>query len=159
PTAGGTFMVHITATNSAGTDSKTLIIIVNTGFTVDTDNDGVPDWLESLAGTDPNSAASAPNMEDPVSIDKLTFKLGAGTAADTLSGQLHVTLPAGLVTTGTMVSLQVGNILRPGLILDAKSKASKGTTSVQVKPTTKGSSTYTVVINIKNDKLKNDLSG
>ena len=158
PTAGGTFMIHITATNSAGTDSKTLILIVNTSFTLDSDGDGVPDWLEVLAGTDPNNPLSFPATQDPLSVDKISFKLGAGTAPDSLSAQMRVTLPAGLVATGTMVSVQVGNVIRPGFMLDGKGHASKGTTSVMVRPATKGSSTMVIVFTIKNDKLKTDLA-
>jgi hypothetical protein len=159
PTAGGTFMIHITATNSAGTDSKTLILIVNTSFTLDSDGDGVPDWLEVLSGTDPNNPLSFPSTQDPLSVDSMSIKLGAGTGPDTLSAQMRVTLPAGLVAAGTMVSVQVGNVIRPGFMLDARGRASKGTTSVTIKPSSRGSTTMTVVFSIKNDKLKTTLAG
>ena len=158
PTVSGTYMVHITATNSSGTDSQTLVIVVNSNFTVDTDGDGVPDWLENLAGTDPNNALTFPATHDPLSVDKITFKLGAGTAPDTLTAQIRLTLPAGLVATGTMASVQVGNVIRQGLMLDAKGHSAKGTTSLTVKPSGKGSNTMIVVFSIKNDRLKSDLS-
>jgi hypothetical protein len=159
PTISGTYMVHITATNSAGTDSQTLILVVNSDFTIDGDGDGVPDWLETLAGTDSNNAISFPATQDPLSVDKIAFKLGAGTAPDTLQVQLRITLPAGLITTGSILNLQVGNIVRPGLMLDAKGHSSKGTTSVIVKPSAKGSNTLTIVFSVKKDRLKTNLAG
>ena len=42
----------------------------------DTDSDGVPDWEESLWGTDPTKKETAPGIPDSVAIEKLSAKGG-----------------------------------------------------------------------------------
>lgn len=69
PTAAGTYNVTITATNAAGTDTKTLVITITSGGSVDTDGDGVPDDLDDYPN-DPTRAFDSyyPNQVDYVSI-------------------------------------------------------------------------------------------
>jgi len=65
PTESGTFNITIEATNSAGTDSQTLVITVSGGSPNDTDGDGVPDNLDAYP-TDPTRAFNSyyPNETD-----------------------------------------------------------------------------------------------
>ncbi|WAS85148.1 MULTISPECIES: adventurous gliding motility protein AgmC [unclassified Corallococcus] len=60
PLADGTYTVTAVSTNGAGTNSTTATttFTVNTSGTVDSDNDGLTDDEEVLAGTDPNNADS-----------------------------------------------------------------------------------------------------
>jgi LruC domain-containing protein len=69
PTVPGTYNVTITATNAAGTDTKTLVITIITGGSLDTDGDGVPDNLDDYPN-DPTRAFDSyyPNQVDYVSI-------------------------------------------------------------------------------------------
>ncbi|NPC68618.1 OmpA family protein [Corallococcus exiguus] len=57
PLADGTYTVTAVSTNGAGTNSTTATttFTVNTAGTVDSDNDGLTDEEEILAGTDPNN--------------------------------------------------------------------------------------------------------
>ncbi|WP_404370258.1 adventurous gliding motility protein AgmC [Corallococcus coralloides] len=57
PLADGTYTVTAVSTNGAGTNSTTATttFTVNTSGKVDSDNDGLPDDEEILAGTDPNN--------------------------------------------------------------------------------------------------------
>ncbi|WP_233612040.1 Ig-like domain-containing protein [Corallococcus sp. AB045] len=57
PLADGTYTVTAVSTNGAGTNSTTATttFTVNQAGTVDTDNDGLTDAEEVLAGTDPNN--------------------------------------------------------------------------------------------------------
>lgn len=69
PTVHGTYNVEITATNAAGTDSKTLEISIITGGSLDTDGDGVPDNLDDYPNDPTRSFDSYyPNQVDFVSI-------------------------------------------------------------------------------------------
>jgi len=66
PTATGTTTVPLTATNSAGTDNKNLVITITSGGgDIDTDGDGVPDNLDAYP-TDPTRAFNSyyPNEVD-----------------------------------------------------------------------------------------------
>ena len=69
PTEAGTFNIPMTATNSAGTDTKTLELVIGTGGGTDTDGDGVPDNLDQYP-TDPTRAFNSyyPNEIDYASV-------------------------------------------------------------------------------------------
>ncbi|PLX09751.1 MAG: hypothetical protein C0598_11740, partial [Marinilabiliales bacterium] len=47
PTVAGTFNVSLSATNSAGTDNKTLELTIGTGGETDADGDGIPNNLDA----------------------------------------------------------------------------------------------------------------
>ena len=132
PTTAGTYMVHLTASNSSGSDSETLIIAVISQFTTDTDNDGVPDWLEILAGTDPSDPTVAP-IQTPLSVDKAQFKLSASGPGDSVVLNFHLTLPAGTVATGGSASVQVGTVTKSGIAFNAKGAGPKGPITLTVK--------------------------
>jgi len=65
PTVAGTYNITISATNSAGTDTQTLVLVVDTGGGTDTDGDGIPDNLDAYP-LDPTRAFNSfyPNETD-----------------------------------------------------------------------------------------------
>ncbi len=65
PTEDGTYNIPISAINSAGTDTKTLVLVVATGGDTDTDGDTVPDNLDAYP-EDPTRAFNSfyPNETD-----------------------------------------------------------------------------------------------
>ncbi len=65
PTSAGVTNVPLTATNSAGTDSKTLVITIVNPVIIDTDGDGVPDSQDAYP-LDPTRAFNSyyPNETD-----------------------------------------------------------------------------------------------
>jgi len=65
PTVTGTFNISLTATNSAGTDNKTLVLTLGTGGSTDTDEDGVPDNLDAY----PDDASRAFNSYYPDEVE------------------------------------------------------------------------------------------
>lgn len=71
PTVSGAFNVTLTATNSAGTDTKTLEITVpqSTPVQTDADNDGVPDALDAY----PTDGERAFNSFYPNEVDFATY--------------------------------------------------------------------------------------
>jgi hypothetical protein len=156
PTTAGSYMVHITASNSSGSTSITLVLVVLSSYTVDTDGDGVPDWLEILAGTDPNNAASFPTNV-PLSVDKVQIKLSASSSGDSATITTHLTLPAGVTSTSGTANILIGNFVKNGLNFGGKSKGS-GTTTIIAKPASKGSGSASVTISVKKDNLKASLA-
>lgn len=68
PTVPGTYNIGLSAINAAGTDSKVLVLVIQTGGGTDTDGDGVPDNLDAYP-TDPTRAFNSyyPNEVDFVS--------------------------------------------------------------------------------------------
>jgi LruC domain-containing protein len=69
PTTAGTYNVTISASNGAGTDTKTLVITIAQGTANDTDGDGIADEMDAYP-TDPERAFNSfyPNEVDYVSV-------------------------------------------------------------------------------------------
>ncbi len=69
PTTAGTYNATISATNAAGTDSKTLVITIAEGTANDTDGDGIADDIDAYPN-DPDRAFNSyyPNEVDYVSV-------------------------------------------------------------------------------------------
>jgi len=69
PTVAGTFNIPLTATNAAGTDSKTLVLTIGTGGETDTDGDGIPNNIDAYP-TDPDRAFNSyyPDAVEYVSV-------------------------------------------------------------------------------------------
>jgi len=69
PTQAGTYNATISATNAAGTDSKTLVITIAEGTANDTDGDGIADDIDAYPN-DPDRAFNSfyPNEVDYVSV-------------------------------------------------------------------------------------------
>lgn len=157
PTTAGTYMVHITATNSAGTVSSTLVIAVVSSFTMDSDGDGVPDFLETLAGTDPNDATSAP-VNSPLSVDKAQIKVVPTGSGDFIAVTLRFTLPSGTPALGGTATVQIGNVIKSNLTFGGPTKAPRSSTTLVVKTSTKGSSSVVVTFGVRGENLKAGLT-
>lgn len=94
---------------------------------LDTDNDGVSDELETLAGTNPQAAGDAPLAQaTAIGVDKLQIALNfAKPGSDSVKGTYRVALPAGFAAAGARVAVQVGG-WNQNVTLDAKGKAPRG---------------------------------
>jgi len=74
---------------------------------VDTDGDGISDALETLAGTDPNSATSLPTSGGALIVDKAQISLNFAKAdKDSLKSTIRLVLPTGYINTGAVVAVQ-----------------------------------------------------
>jgi PKD repeat protein len=135
PTVPGSYVVTLTAANSAGSDTKTLAVTVNPViYGADSDGDGFPDELEVFLATnplDPNSTpfGGQPGISQPFNMQllsslsrpkvniKLNFAKRAGNDAITMSGSLP--LPAGFGAAGETVALDIGGVLAKA-VLDSR---------------------------------------
>ena len=119
----GQFMVTLTATNSAGTDSQVLVLTIApqaivSGSTIDTDGDGFPDELETLLKTSPTNKndtpfGGAPATPLPLTLTSEQIRLNfASTNKDsmTLAGTLPIL--AGFSISGKTATLDVGGVMR-----------------------------------------------
>ncbi|HEY3324669.1 MAG TPA: CAP domain-containing protein [Planctomycetota bacterium] len=143
PTTAGQTNVTITAGNSAGSDSKTLVITINSTFvsnsTIDSDGDGFPNEIETALGTDPNNANSTPfggspaGTPQPLTISKLSIKLnfikGASDGIQ-LSGLLPV--PQGFVIANQQVMVDVGGVVK-SFALSSKGASLPGLSTFKLK--------------------------
>ena len=104
PSQEGTYAVVLTATNSLGTDTKTLIISISSVVTsikeLDIDGDGFPDELELGVGTNPTDPKSTPFGGAPAgtkhvaNITSMQVKLDFSSATSTRDGvSIKGTLP------------------------------------------------------------------
>lgn len=149
PAAAGTYVVPLTATNAAGTDSQSLTITVAavggggspppTGSsTKDTDGDGFPDELEKALSSSSTDATSTPSgisgaSPQTLSASKMQIKLNfAKTGADsiTLSGLLPI--PAGFDPAGKIIVFDIGGVTRSFLLDDKRQAKSDNGESVKV---------------------------
>ena len=69
PTLPGTYNINLKATNSAGSSTKTLVLIISSQAVVDSDGDGVPDALDAY----PNDATRAFVSYYPNQLDFATY--------------------------------------------------------------------------------------
>ncbi|MCY3021217.1 MAG: hypothetical protein NTW87_19560, partial [Planctomycetota bacterium] len=99
----------------------------------DTDNDGISDALEALAGTDPNNASDVPVKEGAVVVDKFNAALSFTAAKDSIKATLRLILPAGYVNTGSSVAVQFADYTECFTTLDAKGKSPKGLATLSIK--------------------------
>jgi PKD repeat protein len=142
PTVPGSYAVTLTATNVAGTDTKTLVITVLAVVPgVDTDGDGFSDELEIALGTnplDPNSTpfSGAPGVGEPFHMPKpklsikLNFAKPVGNDMITMTGTLP--MPAGFTSPGQTVVINVGGVIVKAT-LDGKGKYLGGDKTVSVR--------------------------
>jgi len=123
-------MVTITITNSAGTATQGLrIIITGDGVSnsiVDTDGDGFADELEVALGFDPKNGAATPfngqpaGTTIPLNVQKLTIALDfVKTGKDQISFNGLIGLPIGFASAGQTVTFSVGGAVK-NFTLDAK---------------------------------------
>ena len=121
-------------TNASGDTSRFGILGLSTG---DTDDDGVRDDIEGLAGTDPNNQLDTPDLAGATTVRKMSIKLNfSGAGKDSIKLTTSVVLPAGFVSAGSRVGVAVGGYSEH-LILDADGKASTADSSVVLKTSIK----------------------
>lgn len=134
PTTPGTYMVSITVTNSSGTASQGLkIIITGDGVSnsiVDTDSDGFADEIEVALGLDPKNGAATPfngmpaGTTIPLNVQKLTIALDfVKTQKDQISFNGLIGLPVGFTAAGQSVTASIGGAIKT-FSLDAKGQLS-----------------------------------
>jgi hypothetical protein len=134
PEAAGGSEVVLTATNSVGSNSLTLLLSVYSTTTGDTDNDGFRDELENGLGTDPTLASSTPfdgapagtvqALTDTKLQIKLNFKSGS-TGKDQAKLQGVLPVPANFQLNQAVVVVDIGGVIRK-FTLDEKGKAMVG---------------------------------
>lgn len=130
PTTAGTYMVTITVTNSSGTATQALkIIITGDGVSnsiVDTDGDGFADEVEVALGIDPKNGAATPfnglpaGTTIPLNVQKLTIALDfVKPGKDQISFNGLIGLPIGFTAASQSVTASVGGVIKT-FSLDAK---------------------------------------
>ncbi|HYG74037.1 MAG TPA: FG-GAP-like repeat-containing protein [Planctomycetota bacterium] len=131
PTAAGTFIVNLSATNASGTGTAALTIrIAELG---DTDFDGVVDSQEDLVGTDKNSSSDVPVSGGTVVVDKVSVTLNfTSQTKDSIKASLLLILPEGFVTANTKVNVKFGDLVEQ-FTLDAKGKTPKNLAMLSLK--------------------------
>jgi hypothetical protein len=119
----------------------------------------VSDLFEKLAGTSPSNPKDAPPEPIELSADRLQARLSFNVAKkDTLSLLTRLTVPnPDFKFDGIVVSIQVGELERSNLVLNAKGKAASGASVLTVKRAAPRSSSLIVLLAIKNSELKNEL--
>jgi len=134
PTTPGTYMVTITVTNSSGTATQGLKIIVTgdgvSNSTVDTDSDGFADEIEVALGLDPKNGAVTPfngspaGTTIPLNVQKLTIALDfVKPLKDQISFNGLIGLPVGFSVSGQSVTASIGGAIKT-FALDAKGQLS-----------------------------------
>jgi ELWxxDGT repeat protein len=141
PTMAGRYSVTLNADNGAGTDIKTLTIVIPGNGTsisgVDSDGDGFSDELETFLGTNPNDGASTPlggSVGLPVvpTIDKIQILLNfAKQNSDSASVAGTLALADGFNFSGQTITFDIGGVLKT-FTLDAKGKAKASNDSVSI---------------------------
>ena len=148
PAAAGTYVIILTATNSAGSTTQALTVTVADPATGgDTDGDGVPDALEIDLGTSPIDPNSVPlGVTGPpvtLQVSKVLIRLNfarTGNDSITLSGVLPV--PAGFTLTGEMLAADFGGVVDT-FTLTSKATAKSG--NDQFKMTVKAKNGVTTI--------------
>jgi ELWxxDGT repeat protein len=158
PTASGTYSVTLVADNGAGTDTKILKITIPGGgvsaTSIDSDEDGFPDELETALGFDPNNPASGPfggskaGAPQPFTLAKLAVKLNFAKAnSDQIAFSGTVPVGVDVNYAGQTFIIDVGGVVK-SFTLDEKGKSPKGNDTVSVgKPGKTGSAKYSVKLN------------
>lgn len=130
-TAVGTFTIALGASNTFGSDAKTLTITANAPIlsadeisTEDTDGDGFSNELELALGSNPYDPSATPINNNPAVTAALTAKLSVkldfkNTGNDRLSLSGTLPVPTGFNIAGQSVIVNIGGIIRT-IALDAK---------------------------------------
>jgi len=99
---------------------------------VDTDSDGISDALETLAGTDPNSATSVPTSGGALIVDKLQIGLNFTKAdKDSLKSTIRLVLPTGFINTDAVIAVQFADSSE-SVTLTSKGSGPKGLVTVKL---------------------------
>jgi len=135
PTVFGTFVVTLTATNGAGSDSLQLTLTI--GDKTDNDNDGFTNEQELALGTDPNDATSTPfagaAAGTPETLGVTALKLSVVSSSGGADSIGISGFFAGSVTSfaGQTIVLDIGGVVK-SFTLDAKGMSPKGNDSIKV---------------------------
>jgi hypothetical protein len=124
PLFAGSFVVHLTASNGAGTDHEDIVVQIA-----------------------PEQDLSIEKVQA-----KINWAPGS-TTADTLTAAFSVTLPAGLDQTKATMDVYFGALKWTGLAT-VKTKAVRGAPVLTVRPAASGSSTLMMSFKISNANLK-----
>jgi len=138
-TAVGNYTATLNITSGAAPVAAIVNVLValQMGSGPDTDGDGFSDSFEMAAGSDPANAASTPTGQvlqavQPLTVDKIAVKLNptrSGTDSISFSGTLSI--PAGFVSQGKNVVLDVGGVIRK-FTLDTKGSAKNGNDNLKI---------------------------
>ena len=127
----------------------------------DANGNGIPNYLETLAGLDPNAAQNQATMGGAVMADRLNVSLNFASrtkAKDAVRAGLRLVLPAGYLNEGTTVALQFADYIERFAPLDAKGKSpGKGNTSLRLlgASTVPGAATGGLLMfSVRNEDLK-----
>ena len=150
PMKAGTFVVMLTASNSAGKDTQSLTIVIaaagsgggstTSNSLLDTDGDGFPDELEIALGTSPTDPKNTPFGGAPagtpqaLTLAKFQIKLNfAKTGGDSISSSGQIPIPASFSPSGKQVVVDVGGVIRIFTLTDKAAGVSTQGDTLKVK--------------------------
>ena len=145
-TAVGTYSVVVTATDSNGVSTSSVIpiTIVGSQAEIDSDGNGFPDQLKSALGvslTDPNATPfGIPGPVKPQALGplKVAIKLNFARAnSDSISVSGTLPVPVGFNSAGTSAAVDVGGVIQ-SFLLNMRGRGSKGGDTLSVTIPKKG---------------------
>ncbi|MEO6029590.1 MAG: hypothetical protein ABIR79_22215 [Candidatus Binatia bacterium] len=129
-------VVNLTSTLTDAVGNTSAFSLFGIGD-ADSDNDGIPDVVEELAGTNPSDAVDHPAVAGPLSISKLQIRLNFAKAnKDGIGVKASLSLPPGFDAAGATVGISVAGYAEQ-LVLDAKGKGKSELSSLAVKSSKK----------------------
>lgn len=149
PTKAGTFVVMLTASNSAGKDAQSLTIVIapagggggtSSNSLIDTDGDGFPDELETALGTSPTDPKSTPfggakaGTPQALKLTKFQIKINfAKTGGDSITSSGQIPLPDAFSPSGKQVVVDVGGVIRIFTLTDKAAGVSTQGDTLKIK--------------------------
>ena len=167
PTGSGTFTINVSVANSLGADNEVLVLQLfgnstatsaigsDGGFsTLDSNGNGVPDFIEALAVTDPNNPAVKPIKAGILEVDSAQFTLNFFTSPrDSIKAVLRLTLPAGYAYEGSTCGVQFAGAVKKGIPVGQKGGGGDKNLRIIVQPVVTGSQIVLIRYFIRNQNL------